>query len=297
MKPRNCYIIGSGYLASLFREGCLLNESVPILVTDRPFQGGSCGWEVIGTAEFLRRLDEGLHPLDLAVNATGPSTAAIGKEESDRWLGRQSLLLEAMAQSHLPPKMVLVSSGGTVYGDQGASPISEVSELRGATPYARYQIAMEESYHEVFGRHLTVLRVANPYGMHQFGKSGQGFVVTLIRNLLADQITTVFGRGELVRDYFYEDDLYSLIPALFSVASAGIFNIGSGEGLSQNSVIETVAKAFGRTPKLVFVSGRITDIPCNILSTRAAKEALGWYPKTGLELGLIRMCQKLQGSL
>jgi UDP-glucose 4-epimerase len=193
--------------------------------------------------------------------------------------------------------MVLVSSGGTVYGDKGNVPISEDSELGGVTPYARYQIAMEDRYRKVFGRHLTVLRVANPYGVHQFGKSGQGFVLTLIRNLLADQVTTVFGEGALIRDYFYEDDIYSLVPTLFSVSSAGTFNIGSGLGYSQNAVIDAVAKAFGRTPNLVFVNGRATDIPCNILSTRAANEALGWYAATGLELGLTRMRQKLQELL
>jgi nucleoside-diphosphate-sugar epimerase len=297
LKPCNCYILGSGYLATLFRDGCLLHDINPVLVTDRLIQGGICGWEVTGTAEFLRRLGVGLSPLDLVVNATGPGSAAIGEDEADRWFGRQSVLLAEMVQSHLPPRMVVVSSGGTVYGDHGALPISEDSELRGITPYARYQIAMEESYRKVFGHHLTLLRVANPYGLHQFGKSGQGFVSTLIRNLLSNQVTTVFGGGGLVRDYFYEDDLYSLVPALFSTASAGVFNIGSGVGLSQNSVIEAVAKVFGRTPDLSFVDGRTADIPCNILSAEVAKEGLGWQATGGLEEGLTRMRKKLQELL
>ena len=297
MKPCNCYIIGSGYLATLFREGCLLHGINPVLVTERLFQGGIRGWEVIGTTEFLLRLGAGLPSRDLVVNATGPGSAAIEEDEADRWFGRQSVLLAEMAQSHLPPRMVVVSSGGTVYGDHGALPISEDSELRGITPYAQYQIAIEKGYRKVFGPHLTLLRVANPYGPHQFGKSGQGFVSTLIRNLLAGQVTTVFGGGGLVRDYFYEDDLYSLVPALFSTASAGVFNIGSGVGLSQNSVIEAVAKVFGRTPDLSFVNGRTADISYNVLSTEVAKEYLGWQATAGLEEGLTRMRQRLQELL
>ena len=293
MNKRRCYIIGSGYLASLFREACLCNGIAPILVTDRLLRGADCGWEVIGSAEFLRRLAPGSDPSELVVNASGPGTAAIGQVEADGWLCRQRALLEQMSSTGLPPRMVLVSSGGTVYGDHGTQPIGEDAALLGATPYAGYQIAIESRYREIFGPALTVLRVGNPYGTHQFGKTGQGFVMALIRNLLADQVTIVFGRGALIRDYLYEEDLYSLVPMLFAAESAGTFNIASGVGHSQNAVTEAIAEVYGRMPRLVLTDSRPTDIACNVLSTEAAHKSLGWRAVTDLKPGLARMRQKL----
>ncbi|MDP2247670.1 MAG: NAD-dependent epimerase/dehydratase family protein, partial [Nitrosomonadales bacterium] len=190
-------------------------------------------------------------------------------------------------------KLIFVSSGGTVYGDQPILPIPETANTTPISPYGVTKLTLEKYaalYRATHGLKVMIVRPANAYGVGQKPFSGQGFISAAIGSILRNEPVKIFGEVGTVRDYIYVQDLADGIAAALAHGTEGeIYNIGSGQGVSNLELVEILApimKEIGYQPALVHLPERIFDVKANVLDSSKLKSAAGWQAETTLNEGL-----------
>jgi UDP-glucose 4-epimerase len=118
-------------------------------------------------------------------------------------------LLEAATHSGVR-KVVLASSGGTVYGQPATLPVREDAPLVPVSPYGAAKVAAEgyvATYGRLYGLAGTSLALGNVYGPRQDPHGEAGVVSIFARALTTGARTTIFGDGTSSRDYIYVSDV------------------------------------------------------------------------------------------
>lgn len=192
-------------------------------------------------------------------------------------------------------KLLLVSSGGTVYGEALESPISELHPTRPVSPYGVTKLTIENyarMYSITKGLSLICVRPANAYGVGQRPFSGQGFISTAMASVMCGAPIKIFGGGNTVRDYIYVDDLAAgIVDALEKGQAGEIYNLGSGQGHSNNGLVEIMSPLLddlGFQVRVEYVGGRAFDVMENVLDVTKMNTETGWVAKVGLLDGLYR---------
>jgi len=192
-------------------------------------------------------------------------------------------------------KFVFVSSGGTVYGVPQSSPIQETHPTDPICSYGITKLAIEKYLHLFYhlkGLEYVVLRASNPYGEGQNPNAKQGAVGVFLGRIARGEPITIWGDGEVVRDYIYiEDAVLSLLAAArykSDTSEPRVFNIGSGHGCSLNQLIKEIRSTVDVPVKVEYTPSRALDVPVNVLDISLAKEQLNWEPKVDLSTGLSR---------
>ena len=140
-----------------------------------------------------------------------------------------------------------------------------------------------------------VLRLANPFGERQRSDASQGAVAVFLDKALRGEDVTVWGDGSAVRDYVYVRDVApAFCQAAALPAETGVFNIGSGQGLSVNALLDAIEDLLARPVPRRYVQGRAFDVPVNVLDIRLATETLGWRPRFTFRQGLERTLEWIQ---
>lgn len=197
-------------------------------------------------------------------------------------------------------RIVLPSSGGTVYGAGHFRPIPETAPLQPATPYALGKVMTEQALAYVARRSgcdFAVLRISNPVGRWH-AQRGQGLVELAVRRALAGQPLAVFGDGQAVRDYFDADDLGEAMLAV-AVADGRLeatLNVGSGQGRTVVQIAELAAEAVGTPLELERRPARATDLGYAVLDVGRISERLGWRASTPLERTVGKLVAAFSGG-
>ena len=199
-------------------------------------------------------------------------------------------LIEAAKNSDTK-KIVFISSGGTVYGKPTYTPVDESHELNPICSYGINKLAVEKylgMYKHIGGPSYVIFRLSNPYGPFQNPDSQQGVIPVFMRRVLSGEPLTIWGDGNVIRDFIYIDDVVDVfIRALDRPDENAVYNVGSGVGLSINDVVSGIVKVCGIRPALNYESSRSIDVPANVLDIRAVKKAYDWAPKVAFEEGLV----------
>lgn len=188
-------------------------------------------------------------------------------------------------------KIIFASSGGTVYGIPQELPISESHPTNPICSYGISKLAIEK--HLLVsklngGPDYSILRLANPYGLHQSVKNAQGVVPAIINNALNREVFVVWGDGKNVRDFVYIDDVVDAFLRSMQVPKPGPYNIGSGDGCSVCELIAMVGDILNCTIKTKFEPSRHVDVPVNLLNITKATSDLSWEPTVKLRGGLAK---------
>jgi len=190
------------------------------------------------------------------------------------------------------PKIVFVSSGGTVYGSTDQIPIPESHPI---LPLSSYGISKStvERYLHLFHRNdklsYTVLRGANAYGPGQNFSNGHGVIGQWLNCTAQGKEITVYGDGSNIRDFLYVSDFAEAIAnSVEHSEKASTLNIGSGRGHSLMEVIEAIGSITDLNPIIKFDQRRPFDVPSNVLDCTKALVSMNWKPKVDLEEGIRR---------
>ena len=190
-------------------------------------------------------------------------------------------------------KLVLVSSGGTVYGEAEALPIRENHPTRPISPYGVTKLTLEHYAHLYAATHglkYVCVRPANAYGVGQKPFSGQGFIATAIASAMRGRAVKIFGQRGTVRDYLYVSDLASgIAAALVRGHLSETYNLGSGAGLSNLEVIEALKPMLheiGGEVRIENLPERAFDVKANVLDSTKLQMDTGWSPQVGFIEGL-----------
>ena len=188
---------------------------------------------------------------------------------------------------------VLVSSGGTVYGNAAYLPIDEFHLTNPVSPYGITKLAIEKyalMFNHLNSLPVVIVRPGNPYGPNQLGNLGQGFIASAIFSLLNNKQVNIFGERGTVRDYIYIDDLTNGLVAALDKGKVGeVYNIGTGIGLDNREVLDAIVNISdqSRFPlNLIIQPGRSFDVAENVLSSVKLTSITGWKPKVSFQTGL-----------
>lgn len=191
-------------------------------------------------------------------------------------------------------RLVFASSGGTVYGRLKQVPVPESHPFQPITSYGAGKATVElylNLYRSLHGLDCRVARIANPYGAGQDPERGQGAATTFLFQALSRQPVTIWGDGEVVRDYIHIADVAAALVRLACIADPGednAFNIGSNAGISLNGIVGEIECQLGRSVPVQREPARAFDLPVSILDISRAKRVLDWTPRLSFSEGLGR---------
>lgn len=192
-------------------------------------------------------------------------------------------------------KLVLVSSGGTVYGESVELPIRETHTTRPISPYGVTKLTLENYaylYAVTHGLDFVCVRPANAYGAGQRPFVGQGFIATAMASAMRGMPVKIFGELGTVRDYLYVCDLASgIVNALERGHLSETYNLGSGIGLNNAEVVEAFKPLMweiGLETAIENLPERAFDVQANVLDSTKLQDHTGWKPKVGFDDGLRR---------
>lgn len=198
-------------------------------------------------------------------------------------------LLDACVAAGVP-KIVFLSSGGTVYGKDHRGLCKEADEAFPITVYGMQKLFIEKTlylYKQMYGIDYRIIRLANPYGPYQNPNGVQGAVTTFLWRALHDEKITVYGDGSVVRDYIYIDDA---VEGILKIANGNggnvLYNLGSGKGHSLIDVIECLKKVLDKELLVEFKEGRAVDVPVNVLDISRFEQDFGKFTYLSLEEGI-----------
>jgi UDP-glucose 4-epimerase len=234
------------------------------------------------------------------VNAHTPASSNMNKiDDINSNVVSTLKLLDACRETSVR-RVVFVSSGGTIYGIPKHVPIPETAPTNPITAYGISKLAIEKYlalYEYLYGLEYRILRVSNPFGPYQTGLKNQGVIPAFIRRALTNQTIEIWGDGSIIRDYLYVDDVINALKdAAIHEGPGRIFNIGSGKGLSLNTIVDSIADHLGTEIKIDYHPGRNMDVPTNILDTKFSKAELKWSANTSFSDGLSKTIEWLKAT-
>ncbi len=199
-------------------------------------------------------------------------------------------LLRCMVECKVP-RIVFISSGGTVYGNPNYLPIDEKHPTNPIVSYGITKLAIEkylQLYERLYGLTAISLRVANPYGERQRIETAQGVIAAFLNRAMSETPIEVWGDGSVTRDYLHISDVVeALAKASIYKGQERVFNISSGVGMSLESLIKVLESVLNKKIERKYLPSRPFDVPVSILSNELARNELGWSPIISIEDGLM----------
>lgn len=191
-------------------------------------------------------------------------------------------------------RLFFASSGGTVYGlCEKRRPLQETDSTEPISPYGVSKLTIEkyiQLYGYIYGLKFAILRIANPYGESQSVTRPQGAVGVFLHKILNGEPISIWGDGSVVRDYVYEGDVAAAVKSILNTqTAAGIYNVGSGCGMSLNQLLAVMKEVTGRECHATYDVSRKFDVPYNVLSIDRIKRDTGWSPSCSIDIGLRKM--------
>lgn len=302
-----CLILGGGGFLGSHLADALLDEGHAVRILDRPnlvryrpFRPDEPLEWIEGDFLDERHLDAAVEGCDAVyhlVSTTLPRSSNENPAYDVQTNVMGTLRLLESVRRHRAGRVVLVSSGGTVYGIPRSIPIPETHPTEPLCAYGIGKLAIEKYlhlHHHLHGLDYRVLRLANPFGERQRVSAAQGAVTVFLDRALRGDEIEIWGDGSVIRDYFHVSDAVSAMTrALRHEGKRRIFNIGSGTGLSLNQLIAAIERLVGTTVHRRHRPARPFDVAVSVLDTSLAREDLGWTPKVTFAEGLARTARWL----
>lgn len=193
-------------------------------------------------------------------------------------------------------RVVIVSSGGTVYGPHEELPIKEIHPTRPVSPYGITKLTTDRyalMFHRNGGLPVVVVRPANAYGEEQRTGTGQGFIAAAIAAVRAGREIEIYGREGTIRDYIHVTDVASGILSVLDHGDDGeIYNLGTGIGTSNAEIVRMLeghAEMSKMPLRTKILPERLFDVEANILDSSKLRNRCGWVPAISLQAGIQKM--------
>jgi CDP-paratose 2-epimerase len=221
-------------------------------------------------------------------------------------------LLEAIRAQPKPPPLIFTSTNkvyghlddlqlqriGDRYEPRDAAVrrcgVSEATPLQFHSPYGCSKGAADQyvlDYSRCFDLRTVVFRMSCIYGPHQMGTEDQGWVAHFLMKALRNEPLFIYGDGRQVRDILFVEDLVNaFVLAMSDIDNlrGQAFNIGGGpaQTVSLLELLELIARANARRPRVEFAEWRTGDQRYYVSDTRKFRRATGWRPQVGVEAGV-----------
>ncbi len=189
---------------------------------------------------------------------------------------------------HCSAKIVYTSTR-SVYGKPQYLPVDENHPLNPPDANGVNKMAAEmyhTYYAKFYGMPVCCLRLTNVFGQrHQMRHSEQGVLNWFMRQAMDGKKIKVYG-GMQKRDFLYVDDAVDAL-LLFGIKGEGIFNIGSGIGISLKDAAEKIVSITGSgSVEICSMPAERKAIEVGDFVADISKASRLWKPKTSFENGI-----------
>ncbi len=203
-------------------------------------------------------------------------------------------LLEAAVTAGVP--RFVYASSSSVYGDAPALPLRENGACRPVSPYGVTKLAAEHLVH-LYGTNdglpVVSLRYFTVYGPRQ--RPDMAFH-RFLRAARDGGRVHLYGDGRQTRDFTYVDDIVAATRAAADTGRVGhVYNIGGGERVELNHVLDEIRAVTGRDIEIVREGAQKGDMRDTLADTGAARQDLAFRSTVPLREGLAREWEWLRG--
>ena len=182
-------------------------------------------------------------------------------------------------------KRFVYAASSSCYGIPDNYPTSEDADISPQYPYALTKRLGEElvmHWAQLYNLPAIALRLFNVYGPRSRTSGTYGAVLgVFLAQKLANKPFTVVGDGTQTRDFTYVTDVANaFLTAAQSSVCEEIFNVGSGETVSVNRLVELLGGEVTYIPK------RPGEPDCTYADITKIRRDLKWQPKVGIKQGV-----------
>ncbi len=182
-------------------------------------------------------------------------------------------------------KRFVYAASSSCYGIPDKYPTSEAAEISPQYPYALTKRLGEElvlHWAQLYHLPAIALRLFNVYGPRSRTSGTYGAVLgVFLAQKLANKPFTVVGDGTQTRDFTYVTDVANaFLTAAQSSVCEEIFNVGSGETVSVNRLVELLGGEVTYIPK------RPGEPDCTYADITKIRRDLKWQPKVNIKQGV-----------
>lgn len=165
---------------------------------------------------------------------------------------------------------------------------SEESPLMPSSPYSSSKASADlivQSYAKTYGFPGVITRCSNNYGPYQHTEK---FIPSCIVNAMSNRSIPIYGDGSNVREWIHVlDHCIGIIRVLFYGKKGEVYNIGSGEEITNIEMARKILNILGKSDDAVEM---INDRPGHdkryALNSYKLRNNLSWGCKFRLEEGL-----------
>ncbi|WP_246981966.1 NAD-dependent epimerase/dehydratase family protein [Halorientalis marina] len=198
---------------------------------------------------------------------------------------------------------VVYASTSSIYGSR-TEPSPEDMPVAVNTGYEASKLGRERygeyfaNYHDMNMAGLRFFSVYQGYGGAEEHKGEYANVIAQFADDIANgESPVLYGDGEQTRDFTHVSDIVRGIELAAEHELTGIYNLGTGEAYSFNTVVEMLNDELGTDVDPEYVENPIPeDVYVHDTCADASKigEAAGWEPEIDFEEGLRRVCAQYQ---
>ena len=182
-------------------------------------------------------------------------------------------------------KRFVYAASSSCYGIPDKYPTSEDADISPQYPYALTKRLGEElvmHWAQLYNLPAIALRLFNVYGPRSRTSGTYGAVLgVFLAQKLANKPFTVVGDGTQTRDFTYVTDVANaFLTAAQSSVCEEVFNVGSGETVSVNRLVELLGGEVTYIPK------RPGEPDCTYADITKIRRDLKWQPKVSIKQGV-----------
>lgn len=200
----------------------------------------------------------------------------------------------------LPPtaRHLCYASSMTVYGNAASEAVDESHPVQPNCVYALTKLAAERLLLEEGPRRglkVALLRFTGAYGPG--GVSGRA-IPNMIARLLEGRAPEIYGAGTARRDYIYVDDLCRATLRAATSEAEGVFNVGTGVGISASELAGLLIRLTGSAVAPA-ASAKAVDAQAAssmVYDIGKMRRELGFTPEVTLEEGLLRTIRDFRAA-
>ena len=198
---------------------------------------------------------------------------------------------------------VVYASTSSIYGDR-TEPSPESMDVEARTGYEASKLAREryaEYFSNFYDMTLAGMRffsVYEGYGGAEGHKQEYANLIAQFADLVANGTSPkIYGDGTQTRDFTHVDDIVRGLELAADNRLDGVYNLGTGESYSTNTLVERLNDVLGTDvepeyvenpiPEHVYVHDTMADVSKMTAET-------GWEPEISFEEGLELVCAQYQ---
>ena len=217
---------------------------------------------------------------DIAIHFAEEANKRIVNQSDEKYIISSAKTVENLVKKF--GKNLIYASSGSVYGDRGKTSFRVIDKTFIKDNYSKSKIINEKI---VLNGGGTILRFSNIYGQ---GMSNSNIMSDVMKQLSLDGPIIIQNKFA-IRDFVYISDVTDFISKLIKNIIGGIFNVGSGIGLSIYQLSEIILKISNQSNREILSIKKSNNNSFNVLDISKSKEIYKWKPKSNMTTNIKKL--------